>query len=95
MVTLQCSPPLCRRHHTALIEARLGCEKTVFSHTSKLDLADAAVEAVYDLVLHVVIGRRTASVEDRYVLACAVTAERTGQHVWLLKRRFDRWQPSQ
>lgn len=40
----------------ALIEARLDfCTETVFSHASKLELVESAVEADYDVVLHVVM----------------------------------------
>ena len=40
----------------ALIDARLDfCTETVFSHSSKLDLVIAAVDAGYDVVLHVVM----------------------------------------
>ncbi len=41
---------------TALMEARLDfCTETVFSHRSKLDLVGMAVEAGYDVVMHVVM----------------------------------------
>jgi predicted ABC-type ATPase len=40
----------------ALIEARIDfCTETVFSHPSKVDLIDAAVDAGYDVVLHVLM----------------------------------------
>lgn len=40
----------------ALISARLDfCTETVFSHSSKVDLVQAAVAADYDVVLHVVM----------------------------------------
>jgi predicted ABC-type ATPase len=40
----------------ALIEARLDfCTETVFSHPSKVELVDRAVDAGYDVVLHVVM----------------------------------------
>lgn len=40
----------------ALLDARLDfCAETVFSHPSKVDLVGAAVEAGYDVVLHVVM----------------------------------------
>lgn len=40
----------------SLIEARLDfCTETVFSHSSKLDLVEAASAAGYDIVLHVVM----------------------------------------
>lgn len=40
----------------ALIEARLDfCTETVFSHPSKVDLVTTAVDAGYDVVMHVVM----------------------------------------
>jgi predicted ABC-type ATPase len=44
------------RARDALVAARLDfCAETVFSHASKVDLVTTAVEAGYDVVLHVVM----------------------------------------
>jgi len=76
---------------TALIEARIDfCTETVFSHLSKLDLVRTAVDAGYDVVLHVVM---VPAALAQHRVAARVAAGGHDVPVDKIRSRYDRLWP--